>query len=186
MTTSLKFKEKATDLDTRNYKCLLLALVKLIHADPKLLLHVSLRSRLIQTILFSIKAQVFIRYRFISLCELMSIGVFFFYCLESSQTGSRDAKQHSRAHHWPGAASASNQHHPTLTRSHGGQTPQPTHTTVVSFFVCLFAYLEPVIKLIVSAMVHQTSSLSLTFDLWSAFLGSVGSSPARDHRAVEP
>ncbi|XP_047191389.1 neurofibromin isoform X2 [Scophthalmus maximus] len=39
MTTSLKFKEKTTDLDTRSYKCLLLALVKLIHADPKLLLH---------------------------------------------------------------------------------------------------------------------------------------------------
>uniref|UniRef100_A0A3P9ATN2 Neurofibromin 1 n=1 Tax=Maylandia zebra TaxID=106582 RepID=A0A3P9ATN2_9CICH len=38
-TTSLKFKEKATDLDTRSYKCLLLALVKLIHADPKLMLH---------------------------------------------------------------------------------------------------------------------------------------------------
>ncbi|XP_055736461.1 neurofibromin-like isoform X3 [Salvelinus fontinalis] len=39
MTTSLKFKEKTTDLDTRSYKCLLLALVKLIHADPKLMLH---------------------------------------------------------------------------------------------------------------------------------------------------
>lgn len=39
MSTSLKFKEKATDLDTRSYKCLLLALVKLIHADPKLMLH---------------------------------------------------------------------------------------------------------------------------------------------------
>ncbi|KAM6933556.1 neurofibromin-like isoform 2-T2 [Xenentodon cancila] len=38
-TTSLKFKEKATDQDTRIYKCLLLALVKLIHADPKLMLH---------------------------------------------------------------------------------------------------------------------------------------------------
>ncbi|XP_028855597.1 neurofibromin isoform X3 [Denticeps clupeoides] len=36
MTTSLKFKEKSTDLDSR---CLLLALVKLIHADPKLMLH---------------------------------------------------------------------------------------------------------------------------------------------------
>ncbi|KAF6735969.1 Neurofibromin [Oryzias melastigma] len=35
--TSLKSKDKATDLDTN--KCLLLALVKLIHADPKLLLH---------------------------------------------------------------------------------------------------------------------------------------------------
>ncbi|CAB1316220.1 unnamed protein product, partial [Coregonus sp. 'balchen'] len=34
--TSLKFKEKTTDLDTRS---LLLALVKLIHADPKLMLH---------------------------------------------------------------------------------------------------------------------------------------------------
>ena len=42
MTTSLKFKEKATEMDTRSYKCLLLALVKLIHADPKLMLHVSL------------------------------------------------------------------------------------------------------------------------------------------------
>lgn len=42
MTTSLKFKEKATELDTRSYKCLLLALVKLIHADPKLMLHVRL------------------------------------------------------------------------------------------------------------------------------------------------
>ena len=41
MTTSLKFKEKATEMDTRSYKCLLLALVKLIHADPKLMLHVS-------------------------------------------------------------------------------------------------------------------------------------------------
>ncbi|XP_041660852.1 neurofibromin isoform X2 [Cheilinus undulatus] len=39
VSTSLKFKEKATDLDTRSYKCLLLALVKLIHADPKLMLH---------------------------------------------------------------------------------------------------------------------------------------------------
>ncbi|XP_052323762.1 neurofibromin-like isoform X4 [Oncorhynchus keta] len=39
MTTSLKFKEKTTDLDTRSHKCLLLALVKLIHADPKLMLH---------------------------------------------------------------------------------------------------------------------------------------------------
>ncbi|XP_059931166.1 neurofibromin isoform X4 [Gadus macrocephalus] len=39
MTTSLKFKEKATEMDTRSYKCLLLALVKLIHADPKLMLH---------------------------------------------------------------------------------------------------------------------------------------------------
>ncbi|XP_007573457.1 neurofibromin isoform X1 [Poecilia formosa] len=38
-TTSLKFKEKATEQDTRSYKCLLLALVKLIHADPKLMLH---------------------------------------------------------------------------------------------------------------------------------------------------
>lgn len=37
MTTSLKFKEKA-ELDSRS---LLLALVKLIHADPKLMLHVS-------------------------------------------------------------------------------------------------------------------------------------------------
>uniref|UniRef100_A0A7M4ET45 Neurofibromin n=1 Tax=Crocodylus porosus TaxID=8502 RepID=A0A7M4ET45_CROPO len=36
--TSLKFKEKPTDLETRSYKFLLLALVKLIHADPKLLL----------------------------------------------------------------------------------------------------------------------------------------------------
>lgn len=42
MTTSLKFKEKATEMDTRSYKGLLLALVKLIHADPKLMLHVSL------------------------------------------------------------------------------------------------------------------------------------------------
>lgn len=39
--SSLKFKEKTTDLDTRSYKYLLLALVKLIHADPKLMLHVS-------------------------------------------------------------------------------------------------------------------------------------------------
>lgn len=38
MTTSLKFKEKSADLDSRS---LLLALVKLIHADPKLMLHVS-------------------------------------------------------------------------------------------------------------------------------------------------
>ncbi|KAM9455573.1 neurofibromin-like isoform 1-T1 [Clarias gariepinus] len=37
--TSLKFKEKTTDLDTRSHKYLLLALVKLIHGDPKLLLH---------------------------------------------------------------------------------------------------------------------------------------------------
>lgn len=41
VTNSLKFKEKTTELDTRSYKCLLLALVKLIHADPKLMLHVS-------------------------------------------------------------------------------------------------------------------------------------------------
>lgn len=40
--TSLKFKEKTTDLDTKSYKYLLLAVVKLIHADPKLLLHVSI------------------------------------------------------------------------------------------------------------------------------------------------
>ncbi len=39
--SSLKFKEKTTDLDTRSHKYLLLALVKLIHADPKLMLHVS-------------------------------------------------------------------------------------------------------------------------------------------------
>ncbi|CAM4729486.1 unnamed protein product [Leuciscus chuanchicus] len=37
--SSLKFKEKTTDLDTRIHKYLLLALVKLIHADPKLMLH---------------------------------------------------------------------------------------------------------------------------------------------------
>uniref|UniRef100_A0A8C1JRQ2 Neurofibromin n=1 Tax=Cyprinus carpio TaxID=7962 RepID=A0A8C1JRQ2_CYPCA len=37
--SSLKFKEKTTDLDTRSHKYLLLALVKLIHADPKLMLH---------------------------------------------------------------------------------------------------------------------------------------------------
>ncbi|PNI47191.1 NF1 isoform 6 [Pan troglodytes] len=36
--TSLKFKEKPTDLETRSYKYLLLSMVKLIHADPKLLL----------------------------------------------------------------------------------------------------------------------------------------------------
>uniref|UniRef100_H9GEJ9 Neurofibromin 1 n=1 Tax=Anolis carolinensis TaxID=28377 RepID=H9GEJ9_ANOCA len=36
--SSLKFKEKPTDVDTRNYKVLLLSMVKLIHADPKLLL----------------------------------------------------------------------------------------------------------------------------------------------------
>lgn len=41
VTNSLKFKEKTTELDTRSYKCLLLSLVKLIHADPKLMLHVS-------------------------------------------------------------------------------------------------------------------------------------------------
>lgn len=41
VTNSLKFKEKTAELDTRSYKCLLLALVKLIHADPKLMLHVS-------------------------------------------------------------------------------------------------------------------------------------------------
>lgn len=40
--TSLKFKEKPTDLETRSYKFLLLSLVKLIHADPKLLLCVSM------------------------------------------------------------------------------------------------------------------------------------------------
>nr|XP_055063904.1 neurofibromin isoform X1 [Misgurnus anguillicaudatus] len=37
--SSLKFKEKATDLDIRSHKYLLLALVKLIHADPKLMLY---------------------------------------------------------------------------------------------------------------------------------------------------
>uniref|UniRef100_A0A287DFV8 Neurofibromin n=1 Tax=Ictidomys tridecemlineatus TaxID=43179 RepID=A0A287DFV8_ICTTR len=36
--TSLKFKEKPTDVETRSYKYLLLSMVKLIHADPKLLL----------------------------------------------------------------------------------------------------------------------------------------------------
>ncbi|XP_053130571.1 neurofibromin isoform X2 [Hemicordylus capensis] len=36
--TSLKFKEKPTDIETRSYKVLLLSMVKLIHADPKLLL----------------------------------------------------------------------------------------------------------------------------------------------------
>lgn len=40
--TSLKFKEKPTDLETKSYKFLLLSLVKLIHADPKLLLCVSI------------------------------------------------------------------------------------------------------------------------------------------------
>ncbi|XP_046876380.1 neurofibromin-like [Hypomesus transpacificus] len=37
--TSLKFKEKTTDLDNRSHKYLLLVLVKLLHADPKLMLH---------------------------------------------------------------------------------------------------------------------------------------------------
>ncbi|XP_064425136.1 neurofibromin [Latimeria chalumnae] len=37
--TSLKFKEKPTDVETRSYKCLLLSIVKLIHADPKLMLY---------------------------------------------------------------------------------------------------------------------------------------------------
>ncbi|XP_072099532.1 neurofibromin isoform X2 [Mobula birostris] len=37
--TSLKFKEKPTDSETRSYKFLLLAIVKLIHGDPKLMLH---------------------------------------------------------------------------------------------------------------------------------------------------
>uniref|UniRef100_A0A4W3IT75 Neurofibromin n=1 Tax=Callorhinchus milii TaxID=7868 RepID=A0A4W3IT75_CALMI len=37
--TSLKFKEKPTDSETRSYKYLLLAIVKLIHGDPKLMLH---------------------------------------------------------------------------------------------------------------------------------------------------
>lgn len=41
MTTSLKFKEKPTDSEARSYKFLLLAIVKLIHGDPKLMLHVS-------------------------------------------------------------------------------------------------------------------------------------------------
>lgn len=50
MSTSLKFKEKATDLDTRSYKCLLLALVKLIHADPKLMLHVSIHVAVTQLV----------------------------------------------------------------------------------------------------------------------------------------
>nr|XP_060613045.1 neurofibromin isoform X1 [Anolis sagrei ordinatus] len=36
--SSLKFKEKPTDVETRHYKVLLLSMVKLIHADPKLLL----------------------------------------------------------------------------------------------------------------------------------------------------
>ncbi|XP_076842770.1 neurofibromin isoform X2 [Brachyhypopomus gauderio] len=39
MMTSRKFKDKTTDLDIRSHKYLLLALVKLIHADPKLMLH---------------------------------------------------------------------------------------------------------------------------------------------------
>lgn len=54
MTPSLKFKEKATELDTRSYKCLLLALVKLIHADPKLMLHVSLQTCIVHTFCFVI------------------------------------------------------------------------------------------------------------------------------------
>ncbi|XP_048468774.1 neurofibromin isoform X1 [Rhincodon typus] len=37
--TNLKFKEKPTDSETRSYKLLLLAIVKLIHGDPKLMLH---------------------------------------------------------------------------------------------------------------------------------------------------
>ncbi|XP_074869411.1 neurofibromin isoform X9 [Carettochelys insculpta] len=37
--SSLKFKEKPTDLETRSYKVLLLSMVKLLHADPKLLLY---------------------------------------------------------------------------------------------------------------------------------------------------
>lgn len=54
MTPSLKFKEKATELDTRSYKCLLLALVKLIHADPKLMLHVSLQTYVVHNFHFCV------------------------------------------------------------------------------------------------------------------------------------
>lgn len=46
--------------------------------------------------------------------------------LEPSEASARYAEQYSRAHHRSGAASASDQHHPTLTRSHGGQIPNPT------------------------------------------------------------
>lgn len=41
--------------------------------------------------------------------------------LEPSEASSGDAEQHSRAHHRPGAARASDQHHPAVTGSHGGQ-----------------------------------------------------------------
>ncbi|CAM9328811.1 unnamed protein product, partial [Lampetra planeri] len=37
--SSLKFKEKSSDSETLSYKLLLLAIVKLIHADPRLMLH---------------------------------------------------------------------------------------------------------------------------------------------------
>nr|XP_033778429.1 neurofibromin isoform X3 [Geotrypetes seraphini] len=37
--TNRKFKDKPTDLETRNFKYLLLSMVKLIHGDPKLLLY---------------------------------------------------------------------------------------------------------------------------------------------------
>ena len=42
--TSLKLREKTADTDSKSHN-LLLALVKLIHADPKLMLHVSIAPR---------------------------------------------------------------------------------------------------------------------------------------------
>lgn len=164
MTTSLKFKEKATELDTRSYKCLLLALVKLIHADPKLMLHVSppqhpcqndsaAKNNLFlrcfcsdnfsctQVLMHLYTLDVFTSVLFFFMTEMGKIHFFFFFfcvcccVLEPSEASSRDAEQHSRAHHWPGAASASYQHHPALTGSHGGQRqthPFSKHTPIDS------------------------------------------------------
>lgn len=116
MTTSLKFKEKATELDTRSYKCLLLALVKLIHADPKLMLHVSSCQN-------DSPSLICVHYIEYALC---------FCVLEPSKTSSGDAEQHSRAHHWPGAVSASKQQHSAVTGSHGGQ--------IVVLYFCLHTF----------------------------------------------
>lgn len=60
------------------------------------------------------------------MCVFFVVVCFVVACLEPSQASCRDAQQHSRAHHRPGAASASNQHNPALPGSHGGEA-HPQH-----------------------------------------------------------
>lgn len=150
ISTSLKYKEKATELDTRSYKCLLLALVKLIHADPRLMLHVRLRNSLVMRLItISLRLTYFLAARFWRTYSPEMLWVFRVdvslwmttsLCLsvsEPGEAGSRDAEQHGGAHHWPGAAGAAHQYHPAVPGSHGGQTrPHPftertTNTSLV-------------------------------------------------------